>query len=59
MAFVEIDQPFLSDLLVKEREDYYSRAEGIVSIAAGETSPTRHLYSSVLKVLTLLQLGLR
>ena len=39
MAFVEIDQPFLSDLLVKEREDYYSRAEGIVSIAAGETSP--------------------
>ena len=39
MAFVEIVDPRTSDLIINERPDYYSRANGIVSIAAGETSP--------------------
>ncbi len=38
MPITIINDPRTSDLVVNEREDYYSRASGIVSIAAGETS---------------------
>jgi len=38
MPITIINDPRTSDLVINEREDYYSRASGIVSIAAGETS---------------------